>query len=58
MAQSLAPANNLMVDTIWQIYNQNINSGACQHIEMPMNLKSVVGEKGLEIIAFRYGYDS
>ena len=42
------------VDNIWTIFAHNLNSGASSYIEMPINLKSVLGDKGLDIIASRF----
>lgn len=44
-------ASNQVVDNLWTIFAHNINSGACSYIEMPINLKAVLGEEGLTIIA-------
>ncbi len=54
IAQPQPNANNGTLETVWQIYAQNLNSGACSYIEMPFNLKAVFGKRGLEIIAFRF----
>lgn len=56
VTQLQPPAINHTLETVWQIYAQNLNSGACSYIEMPFNLKAVFGAKGLEIIAFRFRY--
>ena len=50
IAQGQLGASAQVVDNVWTIFAHNINSGACSYIEIPMTLKSVLGEKGLETI--------
>ena len=52
VAQPGAP--NQVVENIWTIFAHNINSGACSYIEMPLNLKAVLGDEGVTIIALRF----
>lgn len=53
-AQAQGVPNINLLETVWQIYAQNINSGASSYIEMPFHLKGAFGERGLEILAFRF----
>lgn len=53
-AQPQAAANINTLETVWQIFAQNLNSGTCSYIEMPFHLKAVFGKKGLEVMAFRF----
>ena len=42
-----------VINAFWQVYAHNINAGASHRIELPINLKNVIGDGGIAIIANR-----
>ena len=48
-------ANNAstITDTLWDGYQRSLNSGARALIELPMQLKSVIGSDGIQVLADR-----
>lgn len=43
-----------VINHYWQVYAQNLNSSASDHIEIPIILKNVIGDRGIAIIATRF----
>lgn len=43
-----------IIDMFWQTYAQNLNNGAWNEVTMPLALKSVIGEKGVKLMAARF----
>lgn len=53
MAQTQPTTVAQVIDVFWQVYAQNLNSGASDRIEVPINLKNVIGDRGVAILATR-----
>lgn len=47
-------ANNNTLETAWQVFAQNLNTGVISYIEMPFHLKAVFGKRGLDLMAARF----
>lgn len=58
MAQSPPTTVAQVINMFWQVYAQNLNSGASDRIEVPLTLKDVIGDGGVAVFANRLRYDS
>ena len=52
-AATMVP-NMQVVDAFWVLYSGHLNSGAWDKVEMPINIKFVIGQKGIDILAARF----
>ncbi|KAL6713548.1 hypothetical protein ACLMJK_009013 [Lecanora helva] len=53
---TLVPATTTfqLIENLWIVFAHQINSGACSYIEMPINIKAVLRDEGLMMIANRF----
>lgn len=54
MAQPTHMTVPQVIDAFWLSRRQILDSGASDHIEMPITLKDVIGNDGVAIVAARF----